>query len=178
MKMLLMLVIIAMPFSFMRAQIGINTGKPFSSLLFHVDSKGNTSSLLSTQDDDIVVTEDGKVGIGTTAPNSDLTINGSLKIKNGTEGQGKVLAAMSDGTAFWEKDILDSTIKNAVLDISTYCRPYYNVVYKVLPTSSYAFSSTIDGASFDVSKGILHLPPGYYNISMTSTIPTTYDFLQ
>lgn len=60
------------------AQIGINTDKPQG--VFHFDGKGDTdSSDLTT--DDIIVTTDGKVGIGTTTPTETLDVEGSAKNK-------------------------------------------------------------------------------------------------
>lgn len=103
MKNLSILVLLFMPFMFIRAQISINIEKPFSNLLLHIDPKKNTTQIITSQDDDIVITQDGKMGIGITTPDSDLTIKGSIKIDNRTQANGKNLAAKSDGTAFgWQ----------------------------------------------------------------------------
>lgn len=69
------------------AQIGINTEKPFSNLLLHIDPLRNTSeTTISTQLDDVVISADGKLGLGTTNPTANLTVNnGTLRIVDGTQ---------------------------------------------------------------------------------------------
>ena len=42
------------------------------------------------------------VGIGTTAPNAKLHVNGSFRITNGSQGQGKVLTSDAAGLATWK----------------------------------------------------------------------------
>lgn len=40
----------------------------------------------------------GKVGIGTNSPTQNLDIDGSIRIRGGSPGAGKVLTASADGT--------------------------------------------------------------------------------
>ncbi len=50
----------------------------------------------------IRIKADGKIGIGTTNPDSVLHIAGGLKLVNGTQGAGKVLTSDSTGGASWK----------------------------------------------------------------------------
>ncbi len=43
----------------------------------------------------------GRVGVGVAVPQSTLHIAGSLRINNGSEGAGKVLASDGEGNVFW-----------------------------------------------------------------------------
>lgn len=75
-------------------------------------------------------------------------------------------------------DSLSLYIKKAALMIEPKSiSPQYNTVYKITPSGgNYSFTNDIDGASFNITTGVLYLPSGFYNISMTSAIQTTYDF--
>lgn len=61
-----------------KAQIGVNTTHPQA--LFDVDGAGDNpaAGILAVQtENDVVVTTDGKMGVGTIAPTSKLEVNGS-----------------------------------------------------------------------------------------------------
>lgn len=45
------------------------------------------------------------VGIGTTTPNAKLHVNGSFKISNGSQGEGKVLTSDANGLATWKSSL-------------------------------------------------------------------------
>jgi hypothetical protein len=76
--------------------ISIGTGTA-SNIRFLVSSSGGTTSL--------VVTEDGRVGIGTNNPSTKLhvyaTQSGALRLQDGTEGSGKILVSDSNGVGTW-----------------------------------------------------------------------------
>ena len=48
------------------------------------------------------IMETGNVGIGTTNPSEKLVVNGSIKITDGTQGNGKILTSDATGKATWE----------------------------------------------------------------------------
>ncbi len=48
---------------------------------------------------------DGSVGIGTMTPTSKLEVNGTIKITDGTQGNGKVLTSDPDGLASWQMPV-------------------------------------------------------------------------
>lgn len=91
------------------SQVGINTENPQQ--LFHTDGKSSADTTNPTtgtptaeqQIDDVVITNQGRVGIGTIAPSEKLEVNGKTKINdlpvNGSEGftATKTLVANNNG---------------------------------------------------------------------------------
>lgn len=91
------------------SQVGINTTNPLG--ILHIDgAKDNPATgtpNVSQQANDIVATADGMLGIGTLTPTARLelnsgTVNGALKITDGTQGIGKVLTSDASGLATWQ----------------------------------------------------------------------------
>ena len=70
------------------SQVGINTSNPQQ--LFHTDGKSSTVTTNPTtetpsvaqQVDDVVITNQGRIGIGTITPSESLDINGRARIRN------------------------------------------------------------------------------------------------
>lgn len=85
------------------AQIGVYTESP--SQLLHIDAaknNNNASPSVSQMTDDVVFTTDGKLGLGVTDPKAKLHINGSLRVNDGTQADGKLLMSSNDeGLATW-----------------------------------------------------------------------------
>lgn len=91
------------------SQVGINTINPQAT--FHIDGKSSTQTTNPTtgaptaeqQIDDVVITNQGRVGIGTIAPSEKLEVNGKTKINdlpvNGSVGftATKTLVANNNG---------------------------------------------------------------------------------
>ncbi|MCB0529847.1 MAG: hypothetical protein KDC65_15325, partial [Saprospiraceae bacterium] len=50
----------------------------------------------------VFVNSDGEVGINTDSPTASLDVNGTVKIRGGTPGEGKVLTSDADGNARWQ----------------------------------------------------------------------------
>ncbi|MCB0574948.1 MAG: hypothetical protein KDC61_10330, partial [Saprospiraceae bacterium] len=50
----------------------------------------------------VIVTNAGNVGIGTTTPTANLDVNGSVRFRGSTPGEGKVLTSDADGNASWQ----------------------------------------------------------------------------
>ncbi|WP_282628053.1 hypothetical protein [Empedobacter sedimenti] len=97
------------------AQLGINTNNPQQ--LVHIDGQKNnpaTGKPTSAQQlDDLVITKDGRLGIGITEPTTRVEINntttGAIKIVDGTQGDGKILISDSQGIGTWQTP---ATFKN------------------------------------------------------------------
>jgi hypothetical protein len=77
--------------------------------MLHVDAKGDmyidATDTLNIADD-VVFTADGRIGVGTAAPQTRLHIRDSvlpaIRIADTTEGPGKVLVSDATGAARWE----------------------------------------------------------------------------
>lgn len=93
------------------SQIGIMTDNPASNMLIHVDASGNNGSGAPNANvDDVVVSKDGRVGIGTIAPQTQLHIvtggtkttpNPQLRIEDGNAAVNKVLMSDVNGLGQW-----------------------------------------------------------------------------
>lgn len=85
------------------AQVGVNTQNPQG--IFHIDGKGDTNGSANLTDD-VIVTPDGNIGIGTNSPTTKLDIRTTTATKgfrlvDGTQGNGKVLLSNISGSASW-----------------------------------------------------------------------------
>lgn len=89
-------------------QVGINTQNPQAT--FHVDGqKDNPATGTPTemqQLNDVVITENGQIGVGIIAPTAKIhTIStneyGAFQMQDGSEGTGKFLASDANGRATW-----------------------------------------------------------------------------
>lgn len=95
----------------LQAQVGINTKIPHASSAFHIDGKGdNTSATPSVAQaaNDVVITNVGRVGVGTVLPTTKLHVVGNysggqpaFRYVDGGQGEGKVLQSDKDGFAHW-----------------------------------------------------------------------------
>jgi len=51
---------------------------------------------------DLILNKDsGNVGVGTTSPTQKLHVNGSIRMTDGNQGNGKIMVSSADGTASW-----------------------------------------------------------------------------
>lgn len=86
------------------AQVGINTTNPQG--VFHLDAKGDTNGSTNTNDD-VIVTKEGNIGIGTIAPQAKVDIYANyhypIRINSGYGDPNKTSALFSDanGVAYW-----------------------------------------------------------------------------
>lgn len=142
----------------LHAQVGINTQNPQG--VFHIDPYANTSGATGTADD-IIVTADGKTGIGTVTPRTLLDIQtggtasspvSGFRLEDGNQGDGNILIATDNiGTATW---------KNMVPVVSAQIKivspPFLNIGFN--DTKYYAAPSYID------------LPTGRWAMNVVSLI--------
>ena len=96
----------------LQAQIGINTENPQS--LLHIDSQGNNStSAINKNKDDVVITTNGDIGIGTITPKAKVHIvsDGTtppLRLQDGNEAAKKILISDDNGVGTWGEAGLSS----------------------------------------------------------------------
>jgi hypothetical protein len=73
--------------------------------MLHVDAKGDTYTNPADTLDDVVVTRQGRIGVGTLHPQARLHIvsptKGAIRIADGTQGGAKILTSDADGRAHW-----------------------------------------------------------------------------
>ena len=71
------------------------------------------------QDSSVVLGNNAKVGIGTSAPDADLHLVGALKVEDGTQAEGYVLTSDTDGNASWQAATIDTLNLVADADADT-----------------------------------------------------------
>lgn len=109
-------------FGISHAQVGINTQNPQG--IFHIDPQADTSGT-SGSGDDVIVKDNGYVGIGTVDPVSRIHIKTQgtaispetgFILEDGNQGEGKILTAIDDtGLATWkELVVFDAVLFNKV----------------------------------------------------------------
>ncbi|NDW09451.1 hypothetical protein [Dysgonomonas sp. 520] len=89
------------------AQVGVNTENPQG--IFHIDGKSDTNGNTNISDD-VVVDNQGRIGVGTNAPTTKVDIRSSavgrgLRLQDGTENIGKVLTSDASGNATWQVNV-------------------------------------------------------------------------
>lgn len=152
------------------SQVGINTTNPLG--ILHIDgAKDNPASgtpNASQQANDIVATADGRLGIGTLSPTARLelnsgSVNGALKITDGSQGIGKVLTSDASGLAIWQSipawgtsgnGSSDATALNALGTKFIGTTDQHSFVIKTNNTlASYIGSAVSDNLTFGINAG-------------------------
>lgn len=119
----------------LNAQIGVNTDNPQALLHLHpTDVEG--------AERDVVVTLEGKVGIGTTIPTTRLDLRGGFRYVDGNQSEGKVLLSDTHGNANWgnrpKSPVLEVPRIDIVLSNKTFTTtPSYTGVSIKLPTGNW-----------------------------------------
>jgi hypothetical protein len=110
----------------LKAQIGINTESP--SGLFHVAA-----------DDNVVIDNNGNVGIGTTLPAAKLDVRGSVQIIDGLESSGRLLTSDPSGNVRWAEVMSSGGSVEAVLELAP--QTFQSNTYTTIPASEYRVAS-------------------------------------
>jgi hypothetical protein len=146
--------------------VGINTEAPEG--LLHVDAKGDTNGSLNIADD-VVITSDGRIGVGMLSPQTRLDIHsstpGAIRIADGTEGGGKILTSDANGTTSWT-NVAGSWY--ATLKGGQSLGAYSGTIAAMWPPFVYSSSelSPPGTGSVDVVTGIIQVPyTGMYRVT-------------
>lgn len=179
-KILLLMGIFYIGITYVYGQVGINTQNPQGVL--HIDSKGDTS-LSTNTDDDIVVDNNGNMGIGTIAPQAKLDILGKIRINDGTQEDGYVLTSDADGLASWKRITspvylaLDN-LSHAGIDISMTAANNSEIGgEKWFCTNSFIkveHGKQLIAASLYSTTNWPNIPTGYYYVSYALSTSSTY----
>lgn len=102
-KLLIVFTYIICQITIVSAQIGINTDSP--QRIFHLDGKSNTSGNTNISDD-VVIDNNGNIGVGTLNPTARLhietTSDVALRLQDGTQGARKMLYSKDgNGNLSW-----------------------------------------------------------------------------
>ncbi|MEK6511754.1 hypothetical protein [Myroides odoratimimus] len=90
------------------SQLGVNTSLPLQPL--HIDGKKDNPLFEKPNAEqiknDVVLDDEGKIGVGTINPNFKLDIlsdtRGAIRIADGTQGESKVLMSNENGVGTWQ----------------------------------------------------------------------------
>lgn len=88
----------------LEAQVGINTQVVQG--IFHIDAASDGSTTNPQIANDVVVNNDGNVGVGTLAPSARLHLKssspgGAFRLVDGSQSRNKILLGDKDGNAWW-----------------------------------------------------------------------------
>lgn len=143
------------------AQIGINTENVGAGLVFRVDpARNNATSGVPTPAqtaEDIVINQEGNVGMGTVSPQAKLHIvtggtstapNPQLRIEDGGQLAGRVLTSNAQGVAYW-------------VDYAA------GAVLATLDPTGINIALPLTGTIYKNTKSKVSLPPGRWIIIFT-----------
>ncbi len=147
---------------------GVNTKNPQGAL--HVDAKKNNATTgvpaPADADDDFIVTNDGKVGIGILSPSTSLHIKGAtppgaIRIEDGNQGAGKLLVSNAAGVGTWTTPAVTRAVVKGVFPSPatsiTTSSPFTGTIY----AGQYI---TLGPGKWVVSAGITLKSPGSSNM--------------
>lgn len=119
-------------------------------------SSPNAAALLER----LSILDNGNVGINTTSPTNTLDINGTLRIRGGSPGAGKVLTSDANGVASWQAEQVVAfraagLIDNATLTLKQF--GWIKVNFSQSPQYNYGLGySGLSGNFVAPYKGIYH----------------------
>lgn len=164
------------------SQIGVNTENPKA--LLHIDGRSSvattnpsTGNVTPAQAvDDIVITNDGLVGIGTLTPTVKVdianTYNGSaLSLKDGNEGQNQVLISDADGFGRWSS--VGATWFATLIRAKEIIAPALGTT--LIKDYTNERLSDLNQGSTDAVSGIIVVPfTGNYKLTITGWYANTF----
>jgi len=114
--------------------------------------------VLETENQTLLATQGGNVGIGTTEPTAKLEVAGQIKITGGSPGAGKVLTTDADGLASWQTpEIYKYKLNNQAPGKTP--TPDNDLKFTIGPGETWQFElvarGNLDGQGFGMSIGWL-----------------------
>lgn len=123
------------------AQIGIQTESPLQ--IFHVDPKKDTNSTGTIgYTDDVVIDNDGQLGLGIINPTAKLDIRGTFRLRDGNQADGRVLITDNNGIAEWgdrpKIEVIEVDNINLLLAGKTFTtKPSYSNISITIPEGTW-----------------------------------------
>ncbi len=154
------------------AQIGVNTENPQA--LFHIDAKGNSNGAVDI-DDDVVITSDGKVGVGTVSPGATLDVLGKIDFDKSSKNNMSLVSSSATGVASWKSYQLNTI---SIWQISGSGNTFTENTESILSGTSVMLENNIIGVSVSdneqlrpgVTGSAVSISPGRYLIYLSGDI--------
>ena len=170
------------------SQVGINTSQPQG--VFHIDSKNNTSGAMNTSDD-VIVTSQGFLGLGTVTPNAALHIKttgtqkdpvSAFKLQDGSEKTGKYLVSDADGVGSWVSVVNGSSARGVLGDgvtLNLYTAGVHNTFYDTksyidLPTGRWMVYVVMRMPIVDTNDNSSYWLRTSFSDSNSNLLPSSY----
>ena len=147
--------------------------------MLHVDAKGDTYINGTDTLDDVVITQQGRIGVGTLNPQARLHIvsptAGAIRIADGSEGVGKMLVSDVNGSARWKPaswyaELYGGSSHGAATGSgATGWPPFTYTGYELFPAGT---------GSVDLAAGTIKVPyTALYKITLSGTAHTTRNYV-
>lgn len=116
-------------------------------------------------------TTNANVGIGTSTPNARLHVNGTLRLENGTQGEGKILTSDATGIASWQPPPTPPTSATYFPTVGICCQ---NWTIRNLDVATYRNGDAIPKVTNNAAWGALTTGAYCYYNNDSTTYAATY----
>lgn len=151
-------------------QIGVNTETPKTGSVLHIDPQGNTSGTTGTTDD-VIIDQQGQLGIGTTSPDTKVHVNGKFRMTDGYQAENRALISDENGVGSWQTLSLGNMNSEWQVNMTTQISD--ESLFELKGTAAFInnrLGATTDGVS------TITIPPGRYAIFISGNIEIIKDY--
>ena len=151
-------------------QIGVNTETPKTGSVLHIDPQGNTSGTTGTTDD-VIIDQEGKMGIGTTSPDTKVHVDGKFRMTDGYEGENRALISDENGVGSWQTLSLGNM--NSEWEVSMTTQIPDENLFELKGTAGF-INNRLEATTDSISN--VTIPPGRYVIFIRGNIEIIKDY--